>query len=143
AEMPARLGGIAAYALTHDRAIANRVDDSVVRVVGGKARLLRRARGYAPAPIALPAGFEEAPDILAMGGELKAVFCLVKDGQAILSQHQGDLQHPAAFDDYRKNLGLYRELFRHEPAALASDRHPEYLSGKLAREWSGASGLPL
>ena len=53
----ARLGGIASHALTHDRDIANRVDDSVVRVIGGKPRVVRRARGYAPAPIALPAGF--------------------------------------------------------------------------------------
>ena len=142
-EMAARLNGIALYALTHDREIANRVDDSVVRVMGGRVRLLRRARGYAPAPIALPPGFEDAPEILAMGGELKAIFCLVKDGAAILSQHQGDLEHPAAFDDYRKNLSIYRELFAHRPAALAADRHPEYLSAKLARERALADRLPL
>jgi len=73
-----RLGGIASYALIHDREIANRIDDSVVRVVGGRVRLLRRARGYAPEWIVLPRGFEAAPDVLAMGGELKAAFCLVK-----------------------------------------------------------------
>jgi hydrogenase maturation protein HypF len=138
-----RLGGIAEYALMHDRQIANRVDDPVVRVVGGKPRLMRRARGYAPAPIALPPGFAAAPEVLAMGGELKATFCLVKDGQAVLSQHQGDLEHPAAFDDYCQSLGLYRDLFRHDPAALAADLHPEYLSSKLARERALDSGLRL
>ncbi|HEX4534523.1 MAG TPA: carbamoyltransferase HypF, partial [Rhizomicrobium sp.] len=127
------LSAIASHILLHDRAIANRVDDSVVRFMDGKPRLLRRARGYAPAPIALPPGFEDAPDLLAMGGELKSTFCLVKDGQAILSQHQGDLEHPAAFDDYRKNLKLYRDLFDHIPQAVAADAHPEYLSSKLAR----------
>jgi hydrogenase maturation protein HypF len=139
----ARLARIAGYALMHNREIANRVDDSVVRVIDGRTRLLRRARGYAPAPIALPSGFDRAPELLAMGGELKATFCLVKDGKAILSQYQGDLEHPAAFDDYRKNLALFRELFEHMPAALAADRHPEYLSAKLAREWARADGLPL
>ncbi|MBV8334580.1 MAG: carbamoyltransferase HypF, partial [Alphaproteobacteria bacterium] len=139
----ARLGGIAGYALVHNREIANRVDDSVVQVVDGRTRLLRRARGYAPAPIALPPGFEQAPEILAMGGELKATFCLVKDSEAILSQHQGDLEHPAAFDDYRKNLALFRGLFEHRPAGFAADRHPEYLSAKLARERARADGLPL
>ncbi|HEV7996153.1 MAG TPA: carbamoyltransferase HypF [Stellaceae bacterium] len=143
AEMPARLGSIAAYALMHERGIANRVDDSVVRAMAGRVRLLRRARGYAPAPVALPPGFATAPDILAMGGELKATFCMVTDGQAILSQHQGDLEHPAAFDDYRRNLALYRELFDQRPAALAADLHPEYLSAKLAREMACAGGLPL
>jgi hydrogenase maturation protein HypF len=139
----ARLGGIASHALTHDRDIANREDDSVVQVISGTPRVVRRARGYAPAPVALPPDFAPAPDVLAMGGDLKAAFCLVADGSAVLSQHQGDLEHPAAFDDYRKNLDLYRDLFGHCPAALAADPHPEYLSSKLARDWAAARGLPL
>jgi hydrogenase maturation protein HypF len=138
-----RLGGIATYALLHDREIANRVDDSVVRVMAGRARVLRRARGFAPAPLALPPGFEAAPELLAMGGELKATFCLIKDGEAILSQHQGDLENVETFDDYRKNLALYAKLFDHAPLALVADRHPEYLSAKLARKWAEAKSLPL
>ncbi|MGI8840298.1 MAG: carbamoyltransferase HypF [Caulobacteraceae bacterium] len=138
-----RLGAIAGHALVHDRQIANRLDDSVVRFMAGKPRLLRRARGYAPAPIALPQGLRGAPDILAMGGELKSTFCLVKDGEAIVSQHQGDLEHPAAFDDYRKNLALYRELFDHAPAAIVVDRHPQYRSSKLGARLARESGLPL
>jgi len=138
-----RLGQIATYAIVHDRRIANRVDDSVARVVGGRPRLLRRARGYAPAPIALPPGFAAAPDLLAMGGELKSTFCLVKDGDAILSQHLGDLENVETFADYRKALGLYAGLFDHAPGALVADRHPEYLSSKLARERAGREQLPL
>ena len=143
AEAGEQLAGIARYALVHDRRIANRVDDSVVRVMDGKSRVLRRARGFAPSPIKLPAGFEAAPELLAMGGELKATFCLLKDGQAILSQHQGDLENAATFDDYQKNLALYRQIFAHSPAALVIDRHPEYLSSKLARVESRKHGLPL
>ncbi|MGE5269868.1 MAG: carbamoyltransferase HypF [Thiohalocapsa sp.] len=142
-ELMPRLGEIARYTLIHDRPIANRVDDSVGRVVGGRLRLLRRARGYAPAGLPLPQEFAAAPPLLAMGGEVKATFCLVKDGKAILSQHQGDLEHPLAFDDYRKNLALYRALFDHTPTALAADQHPEYLSAKLAREMALEAGLPL
>jgi hydrogenase maturation protein HypF len=138
-----RLGSIAAYAVMHDRTIANRVDDSVVRIMDGKSRLLRRARGFAPAPVKLPTGFERAPDLLAMGGELKATFCLVKDGQAILSQHQGDLENAPTFDDYRNTLTLFRQLFDHSPAALIVDRHPEYLSSKFARAEAQRYGLPL
>jgi hydrogenase maturation protein HypF len=143
AELRERLGGIASFALTHDRKIANRIDDSVTRIVTGKSRLLRRARGYAPAPITLPRGFEAAPDLLAVGGELKATFCLVKDGAAILSQHQGDLEDVSTFDDYNKNLSLFTSVFEHEPTALVADKHPEYLSSKLARARSSGSGLPL
>lgn len=138
-----RLAGIASHALVHDRRIAYRVDDSVARVVAGRTRLLRRARGYAPAPMALPPGFETAPELLAMGGELKTTFCLVKDGQAILSQHQGDLEDAATFDDYRGSLALYTALFDHAPVALIADRHPEYLSSKLARQRAQAEDLPL
>jgi hydrogenase maturation protein HypF len=138
-----RLAGIADYALVHDRRIANRVDDSVVRIVDGKCRVLRRSRGFAPSRIKLPAGFEAAPELTALGGELKATFCLVQDGQAILSQHQGDLENTATFDDYRKNLALYRQLFAHEPVALVIDRHPEYLSSKLGRAEAGNGAVPL
>ncbi len=138
-----RLGGIATYALMHDREIANRVDDSVTRVMARRIRVLRRARGFAPAPIALPPGFEATPELLAMGGELKATFCLIKDGEAILSQHQGDLENVETFDDYRKNLSFYAELFHHAPRALVADLHPEYLSAKLAREWARTRSLPL
>jgi hydrogenase maturation protein HypF len=133
-----KLGGLA-HVLSHDRAIANRVDDSVVRVMAGTPRVIRRARGYAPAPIRLPRGFEDAPQILALGGELKAAFCLVKDGDATLSQHQGDLEQAPAFADFRKNLALYQDLFAHHPVAVAVDTHPEYLSSKLGR----AMELPL
>jgi hydrogenase maturation protein HypF len=138
-----RLAGIARYALIHDREIANRIDDSVVRIVAGRTRLIRRARGYSPTPIKLPQGFEAAPDLLALGGELKATFCLIKDGEAVLSQHQGDLEDALTFNDYRKNLALYQTLFDHEPTAFVADRHREYLSTKLAHERAGADGLSL
>jgi len=138
-----RLAGIAPYALVHDREIANRIDDSVVRVMSGRARIFRRARGFAPAPIPMPPGFEASPELVAMGGQLKATFCLVKDGAAILSQHQGDLENAATFDEYRKTLALYTELFDHAPVALVADRHPEYLSSKLARELAQTGSLPL
>ncbi len=138
-----QLAAIADYALLHDRRIANRVDDSVVYIVDGKTRLLRRARGYAPSPIKLPAGFSDAPELLALGGELKATFCLLKHGQAVLSQHQGDLENAATFDDYNKNLALYRQLFAFAPEALVIDRHPEYLSSKLGQAEARRSALPL
>jgi hydrogenase maturation protein HypF len=129
--------------LIHNRKIANRIDDSVARVVAGRVRVMRRARGYAPESILLPKGFEAAPDLLAMGGELKSTFCLIKDGAAILSQHQGDLEDVRTYDDYRRNLALYQQLFDHSPVALVADLHPEYLSSKLARQRAGADALPL
>lgn len=138
-----KLGNIAPYFLLHNRDIVNRVDDSVVRVVAGQKQTLRRARGYAPSPIRLPEGFEHAPPILAMGGELKSTFCLSRDGEAILSQHLGDLEHAVAFDAYQETLTLYQTLFEHEPVAIAADLHPDYLSTKLAETLAEAKDLPL
>jgi hydrogenase maturation protein HypF len=138
-----RLAAIASYALVHDRRIANRVDDSIVRVMAGRARVLRRARGYAPAPLRLPSGFESAPQLLAFGGEWKAAFCLLKDGEATLSQHQGDLEVERTLDDYRKNLALYARLFDHRPVAFVVDSHPDYVSSKFAREQGLATSTPV
>ena len=143
ADAARRLAGIASYALVHDRPIANRVDDSVVRVSDGVVRVLRRARGYAPAPIKLPSGFERAPELLACGGDLKSTFCLVTRGDAILSQHQGDLENAATLDDYRKNLALYTTMFQHVPTAIAVDRHPDFHAGRVARERAATEDLPV
>ncbi len=138
-----KLGKIADYFLLHNRDIVNRIDDSVVRVLGDKLQTIRRARGYAPSTITLPDGFKAAPHILAMGSELKNTFCLLRDGEAILSQHLGDLENAAAFNAYRDTLNLYLDLFEHKPEAIAIDQHPEYLSTKLGRELAAANNLQL
>jgi len=137
------LKGIADYWLMHDRDIRNRVDDSVVRVVDHKPRILRRARGHTPASMPLPKGFEHAPEVLAYGGELKNTFCLIKNGEAILSQHMGDLENATVYDDVTHHLDLYQRLFDHHPTCLAVDAHPEYLSSKLGRSRAETEGLQL
>lgn len=136
-----KLEKIADYLLLHNREIINRIDDSVARVFGNKIQVLRRARGMAPAPIRLPSGFEKVPHILAMGGELKNTFCLLREGEAILSQHLGDLENATAFNAYRETLDLYLRLFEHKPEAIALDLHPEYLSTKLGQELAIANKL--
>jgi hydrogenase maturation protein HypF len=160
-----KLTEIADYFLFHNREIVNRVDDSVVRILSSNfslspslpvssssstqsnsatnLQILRRARGYAPAPINLPAGFENIPPILAMGSELKNTFCLLRDGQAILSQHIGDLENLAAWESYQHTLNLYLGLLEHQPSAIAIDLHPEYLATKQGKELAATNSLPL
>ena len=138
-----KLGSIATYFLLHDREIINRVDDSVVRVIAGQQQTLRRARGYAPAPIQLPDGFADMPPILAMGGELKSTVCLGRSGEAILSQHLGDLEEATAFAAYEETLGLYQQLFEHQPVAIAADLHPDYRSTRLAKELAQGQNISL
>jgi hydrogenase maturation protein HypF len=141
AEVRERLADIADFACLHDREIANRIDDSVVRVDLGRVRVLRRARGYAPQGIALPQGFSRDLQVLAMGSEVKNTFCLVKDGQAILSQHMGDLEDAATNTDAARNLALYAGLFDHAPSVIAVDKHPQYLSTQAG--YALAQGRPV
>ena len=138
-----RLVGLADLALLHDRAIINRVDDSVVRWMDGAPRLLRRARGFAPAPIPLPPSFASAPAVLAMGGELKNTVCLLRDGQAILSQHLGDLEEVRTAREYERTIDRYLELFEHRPQRIAVDLHPDYRSSRIGRARAARKGLSL
>lgn len=126
------LAKIATYALVHDRDILNRVDDSVVRFAGGSARVLRRARGYAPASIRLPAGFESTPCLLALGGDLKSAFCLTKPGEAVLCQHIGDLDDAQTLGEFERSIALYLEMFESSPDLIVCDRHPGYRSSAIA-----------
>ncbi len=139
----AELGGIADLLLLHDRGIVNRVDDSVVRVMDGSPRLLRRARGYAPEPLPLPPGFDEVPPVLALGGELKSTICLLGAGCAVLSQHLGDLEEARTAREFARTIDLYRALFQHRPSVLAVDAHPDYRSSQLGRDWAARDGMTL
>ncbi len=137
------LGGIADAFLLHDRDIVNRLDDSVLRMVDGAPRFLRRARGYAPEPIILDAELNNGRAILAMGGELKNTFCLLRNGEAILSQHMGDLEDAATLKDYRHNLAFYRDLFDFQPDLIVVDKHPNYLSTYLGKALAAEEGIAL
>jgi hydrogenase maturation protein HypF len=138
-----RLGGLADYYLLHDREIVNRVDDSVVRVMAGEPRLLRRARGYAPTPIPLPPGFDRAAPALALGGELKNTVALLQNGQVIVSQHLGDLEDARTADEYERTIELYRTVFAHRPTVVAVDRHPDYRSTRHGRELAEALAVAV
>lgn len=143
ADAATELAGIAPFALVHERDIVNRVDDSVVRIAGGKARVFRRARGYAPSPVRLPRGFETAPELLALGGDLKSTFCLARDGAAVLSQHIGDLDDARTYADFGRTIGLYRDMLAATPQVIVRDRHPDYRSRGYADRLARTDGIPL
>ncbi len=138
-----RLQGIADAWLLHDRDIVNRVDDSVVRVMDGAPRPLRRARGYAPAPLILPESMCALPPVLATGGELKNTLCLLRNGQAVLSQHLGDLHDAGTAREFERTIALYRALYQHQPAAIAVDAHPGYRATQVGRQLAEEMEIPL
>lgn len=126
AEALARLEGVADAFLTHDRPIVRPVEDSVVRVVGGRPLMLRRARGYAPGPIALP---RAAPGLLAAGGHLKATVGLSTTGQVIVWPHIGDLESAAGRAAHGRATQDIARLCDIRPSVVARDLHPDDVAG--------------
>ena len=140
--------GIADALLGNDRAILSRYDDSVVRVVGGVVMPVRRARGYAPRPLPLPALNDTVPCVLACGPQQKATIALTREGTngeatCFVSQHIGDVENGETFDAWNAARTRLEDLFDLMPAALACDLHPSYLSSQWAREQARKCNLPL
>jgi len=125
-----RLRGIADAFLVHDRAIHIRTDDSVVRTFRGSEQVQRRSRGYVPEPVTVAEPFPS--HVLGCGAELKNTFCLAKDRHAFVSHHIGDLENYETLRSFTEGIEHFRSLFDIQPAVVAHDQHPEYLSTKYA-----------
>ncbi len=135
-----RLSTIADWLLEHDRPIAHRVDDSVVRRMAGAPRVLRRARGYAPAWLSLSKG---GPAVLAVGAHLKSTFALSRGDRVLLSPHLGDLDDVEAFEAYLSTFESFSSLYEHAPEVVAVDMHDGYRSAVWGRRLASARGLPV
>jgi hydrogenase maturation protein HypF len=126
------LGPLVDGFLLHDRPIARRVEDSVVMASNAGTRVLRRARGYAPAPIRLPAAATEP--VLAVGGHSKNTACVVIDDLAYLTPHLGDLGLEESAAAWQHELDSFERLFGVQPKVIAHDLHPDYASTRFALE---------
>ena len=140
--------GIADALLGNDRAILSRYDDSVVRVVDGVVMPVRRARGYAPQPLPLPALDVVVPCVLACGPQQKATIALTREDAndkavCFVSQHIGDVENGETFDAWNAARTRLEDLFDLAPAVLSCDLHSSYLSSQWAREQARERNLPL
>ncbi len=125
-----RIGHLVDGVLAHDRPIHVPCDDSVVRVADGRLLPVRRSRGYAPLPVRV----RPSPlDVLAVGAELKSAFCVATGEWAWMSQHIGDMGNIETLDAFERSVRQFCELYRVEPAVVAVDSHPGYLSSRWAR----------
>jgi hydrogenase maturation protein HypF len=131
-----RLGSLADLFLVHDRPIERHADDSIVRVIRKEARVLRRARGYAPFPVFAD---RPLPPILGVGAHLKNTVALSVGREVFLSQHIGDLETPEALAAFERVIADFRRLWEVTPVAVAHDLHPGYLSTK----WAQGAGIPM
>jgi len=136
AEALAQLAGIAELFLVHDRPIVRPIDDSVARIVCGRELVLRRARGYAPAPVRAPG---VAPGILALGGHFKATVAFSTAKGVVLSQHLGDLETAAARAAHQRATLDTVQLEAARPRLVVRDLHPDYATSRAADKL----GLPV
>jgi hydrogenase maturation protein HypF len=131
----ARLGDVAALVLDHDRPIERHADDSVGRFIGGTWTPLRRARGFAPLPVALP---HAVRPVLAVGAHQKCAIALAVGREAFVSQHLGDLDTPEALAAFERVIADFTRMYDVRPEVVAHDLHPDYASTR----WALASGVP-
>lgn len=132
-----RLAGIADGWLVHDRPIARHMDDSVMHLINGTPQFLRRARGYAPLPVAVP---HSERVVLALGGHQKNTIALAVQDRVFISQHIGDLDSLETRNACERVVRDFLELYSVKPDIVAHDLHPDYASSKLAEAWTSRGG---
>jgi len=139
AEAVERLAGIADAFLVHDRDIAVRCDDSVLRVAGGCSQFIRRARGHTPRAIRLA---HAGPSVLATGGWFKNTVCVTRGDEAFVSQHIGDLDNAATCGFLEEAVEHLLAILDVMPAIVAHDLHPDFHSSRFATEFAQCLDIP-
>ena len=132
-EAQERLKGIADLFLGNNRRIERPVDDSVLRISeGGTPILLRRARGYAPGPLRLPAVLRS--QLLCVGAHMKSTVAVAAGSRVVLSPHIGDLGNVDTQAAFARTAEMMRDLHRTSFDAVVHDKHPDYASTRYARD---------
>jgi hydrogenase maturation protein HypF len=131
-----QLADVVDFVLAFNRRIINGCDDSVVTTAGKHVLTLRRARGYAPTRVDLPA--ELNSKVLAVGAGLKNCIAIGLGAQAIVSPHIGNLMSPGAEDYFVKTIDTFKRLYDLEPELIVHDLHPDYLPTR----WATQQGIP-
>ena len=134
-EAEARLAQVADAFLHHDRPIVRPADDSVVRVIAGRARPLRLGRGIAPLELDLPRPV--TLPVLAVGGHLKATVALAWGRRIVVSPHIGDMGTLRSEQVFAQVAADLQRLYDVQAEVVLSDAHPDYATTR----WARASGL--
>lgn len=124
-----RFADIADALLVHDRRIARPIDDSVCQVLGSRSVVLRRGRGYAPAPIGVPgirAGW------VGVGAHMKGSAAVSICDNVVVGQYVGNLDDAGARVRLADEVQDVAKLYGCEIGNVAHDLHPDYGSTRLA-----------
>ena len=140
-EALSKLGSAVDYFLLHNRPIAQRCDDSVVRFHNKDPCLIRRSRGYAPEPVQMKFVFDRC--ILAIGGELNVTSCILTGNRAFISQHIGDVENLENLRFLKDSIDHLTRLSNCKVEAVACDLHPRFTTTKLAQDLGSRLGCPV
>jgi hydrogenase maturation protein HypF len=138
-----QLSKIADAFLFHDREIARRLDDSVVRIIANEPRVFRAGRGFAPISLPLPPGTKDTPALLATGAQQKATFCFASKDQLVLSPYIGTLDSLDMLQDWQQTLHELLSVYHITPTHVAVDAHPAYEASQFGRHMAEQARLPL
>ncbi len=130
------------YVLGHNRPIHMRADDTVLKVVGTEPLFVRRARGYVPEPVRLPAGLDSGRQVLAVGAELKDTISVVKNGRLVTSQFLGDLDEYRNRRYFEETVEHLLKLFSVRPDCVVSDLHPDFHAVRWAERFALRARIP-
>jgi len=132
-----RLSEVADAFLHHDRRIARPADDSIVRVVRSRARVLRLGRGLAPCEMTLPQPVRVP--LLAVGGHLKTAIALAWGNRVVLSPHIGDMGTVRSERVFAQIVADLQRLHGVQAEEVVCDAHPGYATTR----WARACRLPV
>ena len=136
-----KLGNVVDYFLFHDRLVAQRCDDSVVRVHGKNTSLIRRSRGYAPEPVRLK--WTASNCVLGVGGELNATSCVLLKDKAFISQHIGDVENLETLQFLKGATEHILHLTNSKVEAVGCDLHPKFTTTMFAHDLGSKLGSPV
>ncbi|MCF2137292.1 MAG: carbamoyltransferase HypF [Candidatus Thorarchaeota archaeon] len=138
-----RLGNIADYLLVHNRRIAQRVDDSVIKPLGNEMVFIRRSRGYVPDPIKIQGAIADV-GLIAVGPEEKTTGAIYKSGTVYLTQHIGDTNNIESLDFLKSAINhMVRLVGLQKIDAIGCDLHPEFLSTEFAKTLASQNNIPV
>jgi hydrogenase maturation protein HypF len=135
------LGGTVDYFLFHNRKIAYRCDDSVLRAHGTRPSFIRRSRGYAPAPLMLKEKARRC--VVGLGGELNNTACVLLENKAFISQHIGDVENVETREFLQEATNHLIRLTNSRVDTVACDLHPKFTTTALAQELAEANSWQL
>ena len=125
-----KLKGIADFYLMNNRHIYIPIDDSVSRVILGKERVLRNARGYAPKSMEI----KDMAYSIALGANSNNTFAIANNENIFFSNYIGDLANYNTWQHYINSLEHMKGIYKIDPKSYFYDLHPNFYQNELLKE---------